>query len=108
MSLLDKVKATAKERRVKECKVFGEPVLCILHSKVSLQKVRQQFAKAMETDSAESVLAKQFLDPDTNKPFLTNKFLVEECAAADVDNLLDIFLKMNGSSTSSVEEAEKN
>jgi len=108
MSLLDKVKAAAKERRVKECKVFGESVLCILHSKKSLEKVREQFAKAMETDNGEAVLAEQFLDPETRKPFLTRKFLEEDCAQADVDNLLDIFLRMNKSASNSVEESEKN
>lgn len=108
MSLLDKVKAAAKARRVKECKVFGETALCILHSKKSLKAVREQFAKAMESDSGEAVLAEQFLDPETNKPFLTTEFLEDECASADVENLLDIFLRMNGAASSAVEEAEKN
>ena len=108
MSLLEKVKASAKERRVKECTVFGEQVLCVLHSKKSLAEIREQFAKAMETDDSESVLARQFLDPETRKPFLTKKFLVEECATQDVEGLLDIFLRMNGSSTRAVDDAEKN
>jgi len=105
MSLLDKIKLEAAKRRTKECTIFNHSVLCVLHSKRSCEDLQEQFSNS---DKATELLAKQFLDPETNKPFLTVDFLENDCSQSDFIELINLFGRMNGRNENAVEEAEKN
>jgi hypothetical protein len=105
MSLLDKIKIEAAKRRTKECTIFNQPVLCVLHSKRSCEDLQEQFSNSTK---ATELLVEQFLDPATNKPFLTVDFLENDCSQTDFIELINLFGRMNGRSENAVEEAEKN
>jgi len=110
MSLFNKIQASAKKRRTKECTIFDEKVLCILHSPAGLRELQKQFVAASEKDDIEThkIVVQQFLDPSTKEPFLTPEFLDEECSQIDNGELINIFMRMNGSHDRAVEQAEKN
>jgi len=110
MKLSERIKAKAKVRRSATCKIFEEEVLCVLHSAAGMSELGNELDKAAEGASFETakIIAKQFLDPDTNKPCMTASFIDKECSQTDAMELLRIFLRMNGSGSGSLEQAEKN
>lgn len=110
MSLFDKIKASAKKRRAKECTIFDEKVLCVLHSPAGLRELQKEFSEASQQEdmATHKIVARQFLDPETGEPFLTPEFLDEECSQIDNGDLINIFMRMNGSHDRAVEQAEKN
>ena len=106
MSLFDKIKKSAADRRTVECTIFGENVLCRLHSKKSIKEVQKSFSG--EDGEGQAVLASQFLDPGTMEPVITSEFLEEDCSQKDAVYLLELFMKLNGFSDDSLEDSEKN
>jgi len=106
MSLFDKIKKNAADRRTVECTIFGEKVLCKLHSKKSIKEVQERFSG--EEGEGQEELANQFLNPDTMEPILTAQFIEDDCSQKDAVELLDLFMKLNGFSDDALEESEKN
>lgn len=107
MTLLEKMKKNAAERRFAKCTIFGEEVLCRVHSKASIAVVQEQFMSD-DTSVREDALIDQFLDIETKKPVLTREFIIEDCSQKDAANLIDLFMKLNGFDNDAVESAEKN
>lgn len=92
----------AKDRKTKKIQLFGENVLCRLHSVKEMESFQ-----SMEDKKLNEFIAEQFLDPEDGKPIFTPDFLVNELPGADLQTMLELFLKHNGANIP-VESIEKN
>jgi hypothetical protein len=110
MSLTQELKELAKKRNIKECTFLGKKILARVYSKNGWKKVWAELIDSITASdgTAEEILAKQFLDPQTKKPVFTKSMLENDLTQPDVEELVTLFMRMNKADPEAVERAEKN
>jgi hypothetical protein len=110
MSLTQELKELAKKRNVSDCTFLGKKIQARVYSKVGWKKVWNQFIESITAadGTAEALLAKQFLDPQTSKPVFTKSMLENDLTQPDVAELVTLLLRMNKADPEALKSAEKN
>ena len=109
MSVRDKLKKAAADRRFATVSFMGEQILCKLHTLEGIEDLQKQLSGADEK-KAGSVLMEyipnQFLDPEDKEPIWTAEELRKNMTNKDMNELVTLFFKANGDI--GAEEKEKN
>jgi hypothetical protein len=111
MNVKDKIAKKIKERSVQKVTILGDlEVYCKKHSIARMDSLFNTESKD-ELDRGKEILgamADQFLDIETREPLFTSDQIMNDLPSPDAQELLTIFLKVNGGDASKIGEREKN
>ena len=103
MSVTDRIKEKMQERSTVEIDFFGEKLKVELISMAKLKNV-----PTLTEEEQIKFLQSKILDPETNKPAFTVKYMEEEMPNAYLSDLLFKFFDANREAETTIEELEKN
>lgn len=109
MSVRDKLKKAASDRRFATVSFMGEKILCKLHTLNGIEDLQRKLSGSDEKQAGAVLMdyiPEQFLDPEDKKPIWTAQELRDDMTNKDMNELVSLFFKANGDFGN--EDKEKN